>query len=513
MSMLSNTKIINELNAIRDSFIKTRPKMEMNSFVSSRKTPYNLGDGSQHRLKTFLQGGGAPMNMKHPLSYGSINGNTLHPDPLYSGIVYRPVKGGAMLGDNMPLNGGNYSESDSNYSDSDYSDSDEEGGDLMSESSEGEYSSGDEGGGVYDDYIKPAGKALGSTLYNVGKTAFHDVVVPVGKELLKDAIMGALVGAGHSRVYGGVLTGTKEEFYHILKKIDPSFKLSRHHTKKQLRDEVYKHLKGHMSPTDLKTLHFLDAFASHNYNLNDPMHRSEKIQGGLNGTKKELKELLKVMYPDLDFKKMSKSEIVKHIVSHVDASKSEEATAHYAKKVAKEEARKAKHKEPEELPFTFTEFEQPTQPHTEKEEIVELVKKPRGRPKVEKPVKEKKPRGRPKVEKPVKEKKPRGRPKVDKPVKEKKEPKKRAMSTKKIAPVHHPVSQPLEELEEMFKEIEKPKQNDDDENFGIAGGKIKKLIGTRRGNRARGAIVAEVMKKHGLNLAQASKYVSQHNLY
>ena len=30
---------------------------------------------------------------------------------------------------------------------------------------------------------------------------------------------------------------------------------------------------------------------------------------------------------------------------------------------------------------------------------------------------------------------------------------------------------------------------------------------------ARGAIVAEVMKKHGLNLAQASKYVKEHGLY
>ena len=482
--MLSNQKIINELNAIRDSFIKTRPKMDMNSFVSSQKQAYNLGDGSHHRLKTFLQGGGAPMNMKHPLSYGSINGNTLHPDPLYSGIVYRPVKGGAMLGDNMPLNGGNYSESDSDSDDSDYSDSDDEGGDLMSESSEGEYSSDDEGGGVYDDYIKPAGKALGSTLYKVGKSAFHDVVVPVGKELLKKAIMGALVGAGnHSRVFGGRLTGTKEEFTHILKKIDPSFKASRKHTKNDLRNEVYKHLGSTMSSKDLKTLHYLDALA--NFNVEpDLKYGKIKTEGGLNGKKKELQELLKVMYPDLDFKKMSKEQIVKHIVSHIDESK--------------EEARQAKHKKPEELPYTYTEFEAPQQPHTEKEEIVELVKKPRGRPKVEKPVKEKKPRGRPKVEKPVKE------------------PKKKAMSTKIIAPVHHPVSQPLEELEEMFKEIEKqidvenPKQNDD---FIQTGGKIKKLIGTRKGNRARGAIVAEVMKKHGLNLAQASKYVSQHNLY
>jgi len=42
---------------------------------------------------------------------------------------------------------------------------------------------------------------------------------------------------------------------------------------------------------------------------------------------------------------------------------------------------------------------------------------------------------------------------------------------------------------------------------------IKKLVGTKRGNRARGDIVAEVMKKHGLSLSQASKYVKEHDLY
>jgi hypothetical protein len=42
---------------------------------------------------------------------------------------------------------------------------------------------------------------------------------------------------------------------------------------------------------------------------------------------------------------------------------------------------------------------------------------------------------------------------------------------------------------------------------------IKKLVGTKRGNRARGDIVAEVMKKQGLTLGEASKYVSKHNLY
>lgn len=42
---------------------------------------------------------------------------------------------------------------------------------------------------------------------------------------------------------------------------------------------------------------------------------------------------------------------------------------------------------------------------------------------------------------------------------------------------------------------------------------IKKLVGTKRGNRARGDIVAEVMKKEGLSLSQASKYVKEHDLY
>ena len=42
---------------------------------------------------------------------------------------------------------------------------------------------------------------------------------------------------------------------------------------------------------------------------------------------------------------------------------------------------------------------------------------------------------------------------------------------------------------------------------------IKKIVGTKRGNKARGDIVAEVMKKQGLSLGEASKYVSKHNLY
>lgn len=49
--------------------------------------------------------------------------------------------------------------------------------------------------------------------------------------------------------------------------------------------------------------------------------------------------------------------------------------------------------------------------------------------------------------------------------------------------------------------------------YPVGGRGIKKLVGTKKGNRARGDIVAEVMKKHGLSLGEASKYVSKNNLY
>jgi hypothetical protein len=89
---------------------------------------------------------------------------------------------------------------------SDYSSSDEEeGGALMYQQPKADkYKGGDlsqmtkeelmemiQGGGIYDDYIKPAGKFLG----HVGKEIVNDIIVPVGKELVKDAVRGAVTGA------------------------------------------------------------------------------------------------------------------------------------------------------------------------------------------------------------------------------------------------------------------------------------------------------------------------------
>jgi hypothetical protein len=39
------------------------------------------------------------------------------------------------------------------------------------------------------------------------------------------------------------------------------------------------------------------------------------------------------------------------------------------------------------------------------------------------------------------------------------------------------------------------------------------IVGHKRGERVRGDIVAEIMRKHGLSLGAASKYVKEHNLY
>jgi hypothetical protein len=47
----------------------------------------------------------------------------------------------------------------------------------------------------------------------------------------------------------------------------------------------------------------------------------------------------------------------------------------------------------------------------------------------------------------------------------------------------------------------------------VKGGKIKKIVGTKRGNNVRGAIVADLMKKHGMKLGEASKYAKVHGLY
>ena len=112
-SILSSQKLINEIDAIKNDFIQSRPHMVMSVFKSTRR-----GDGRTNKYDTaeqprFLRGGGSPAFQKHPLGYQPPGGSTLTTDPLFSGVVYRPVpKGGAMLKAPLPLTG---EDSDSDY--------------------------------------------------------------------------------------------------------------------------------------------------------------------------------------------------------------------------------------------------------------------------------------------------------------------------------------------------------------------------------------------------------------
>jgi hypothetical protein len=447
MRFLSNQQIINDINETKKQYIKTRPEMFIKPYVNNREK-YNLGH--ENRVQHFI--GGFKSMGQHPFPYGTSGGDTSQPDPLitrgatsniygagfatFADYNNRDVnRGGALLSEKFPLHGGFYSDSESD-SESDYSSSDDEGGFLSSSSEENE-SSDEEGAGIYDDYVKPAGQALGRTLFDVGKHAFHDVVVPIGKDLLKKAIMGAVLGAGH-RVYGGRLTGSKAEFIHILSKIDPSFKPHRKNTKNDLRNEVYKHLESTMKKKDLETLHYLDTLASYHF---DPNQQYGAIKGGLGGNKKELEQIIKKMYPSIDFKRMKKEEIIK-IIKHGPEEE----------------------KEDEEVIINHPE----SPPSYEESQSHELI-----------------------MPEPVK----RGRP-----------AKKRPMSTKIIVPVS--VKEPVKRGRPA-----KPKAEKAEPKKRGAKPKVEKLVGTRRGNNARGAIVAEIMKKKGLSLGQASKYVSENKLY
>jgi len=382
--MLSNQKIINEIKASQRDFVNTRPEMIFKPFVNNRaERDYNLGDRGRGIMKDVI--GGYKSLGQHPRYSNSINGNTAYPDPLLGGAVNRPLyrnyaefnnRGGALLEEKMPLTGGYHSDSDfHSESDEENSSSESESDEENSEESESDDMEGGEmckGAGVYDDYIKPAGKVL----YDTGKEIFKDIVVPVGKEILKDTIKGVLMGAGR--------------------------------------------------------------------------------KGGLSGTKKEFLHILKAMYPDIDFSKKSKKELM--------------------------------------------------------EEIKKVIPKTDFIPPLE--TTEPKKRGRPKSDKPKAEPKKRGRPKSDKPI-EPKEPKKRGRPSK-VKKTDEP-NKHLDDLEDMFKEVleqpEPPQKTKKTKKTKKEGAGIKKIVGTKTGEKVRGDVVAEVMKKQGLSLGQASKYVSEHNLY
>jgi hypothetical protein len=170
-AILSNQRLINEIDSIRDNFIQSRPHMAMSVFKSTRKH----GDRRTNKYDNIVdrpifkddRGAGSPAFQSHPLGYQPPGGSTLHPDPLFSGVVDRPVpKGGAMLKRNMPLTGEDSSD-------------DEGAGYLNGYSSSDDEDDYDDGAGLVDD--------VKETYHKLSKKS-HEAIEklrPYGKEILK----------------------------------------------------------------------------------------------------------------------------------------------------------------------------------------------------------------------------------------------------------------------------------------------------------------------------------------
>jgi hypothetical protein len=235
--MLSNQKIINELDKITTDYIKTRPKMIFKPFISNKaEKDYNLGDNR----------GGFKSLGQHP--YPGSRVQTLYPDPLLGGARFKTMadfnnrtsnSGGALMSQKMPLTGGEHSDSDY-LSDSDYSSSEYSSSDSDYET-DSECDSDYEGGDIYEDYIKPVAKGV----YEIGK----EIVVPVGKELLKEAILGLMMGAGINSDMEGGLSGTKQEFLHILKTMYPNIDFKKKN-KAELKEEILKAITASVNEKD-----------------------------------------------------------------------------------------------------------------------------------------------------------------------------------------------------------------------------------------------------------------------
>jgi hypothetical protein len=171
--------MIDEINASKKSYIHETPQYRHEQFSSQQ----------QKRFSNRKSDG------PHPFSQQPSQ--TMYEDPLVVGSTHRfgnflEYNNRSISSETKHLHGGALMyKQPSGESDSDeYSSSDEEGGELGCKTRD-ELLEMVEGAGIYEDYVKPAGRFLG----NIGKEVFSDVIVPVGKELVKNAVKGAITGA------------------------------------------------------------------------------------------------------------------------------------------------------------------------------------------------------------------------------------------------------------------------------------------------------------------------------
>jgi hypothetical protein len=291
--------VLDEIQASQRNFIKSSPT-------------YSTFDFASNMQKKFANRKSVGRN---PFPSGSQQ--TLYPDPLYTGNLRHfktfgdynnrdDCEGGALLYDSMPKGG------------------------EMSESSEDEYSSGDdedeEGAGIYDDYIVPFGKTLG----NIGKHVFTDVVIPVGKEVLKEAVMAKLKGGDHEC---GGLGASKAEYVKMLGKINGRYGVKEEHLKK-LKARDLKKMLMHNDPEALAELSVAMA-PKHRKARKDKGTKRQKYEkidfgvspeelgeGGLVGTKPEFKKILGEMFPHhklpKQFEKLDKQQLKDMILADSD---------------------------------------------------------------------------------------------------------------------------------------------------------------------------------------------------
>jgi hypothetical protein len=556
--MLSNQKIINELDKITTDYIKTRPKMTFKPFVSNKaERDYNLGD---HR-------GGFKSLGQHP--YPGSRSTTLHPDPVFGGARFKTMAdfnnrvsnyGGALMSQNMPLTGGEHSDSDylsdSDYSSSDYSSSDSDSDSDYETDSESDYDSDYEGGDIYEDYVKPVAKGV----YEIGK----EIVVPVGKEILKEAILGLMMGAGIN-MEGG-LSGTKQEFLHILKTMYPNIDFKKKN-KAELKEEILKAISSSQNEKDdlkrEKAKQKLQKMVLKNIKQMDKSDKYYKKESDFYNKKqqKELKEnekLLNLYRPKEEKVKKPRAKAPSRAKAPKPKgpAKPRGRPANLQKKELKrlkqmDKADKKLKKEADML------LKQQRKQARENKELLKKFKpkaprKPRkvnpNRPKTkaqlnaERVASDKAQRDRDKIRKKQKQiDNARARIRVRIMNMEDKIKNATRQSTKdkyqinlngllndlkmfdlKYKDYFEPISNIIvkkQEPEEVYEEDFEDYDSDDDFLKSItgpevkSGGKIKKILRSKRGEKVRGDIVAEIMRKKKLSLPQASKYVKDHGLY
>ena len=196
MTSYMSPHMIDEVNASKKSYIHETPQYVQWGFLGQQDKRFmnRKSDGghpfSQQPSQTYYE---------DPLIVGSKEhhkGSFLQYNNRAVESSTKHLSGGAMM----------YQQpQDSDSSDYSSSSDEEEGGALMYQQPKADkYKGGDlsqmtkeelmemiQGGGIYDDYIKPAGKFLGK----IGSEVVNEIIVPVGKELVKDAVRGAVTGA------------------------------------------------------------------------------------------------------------------------------------------------------------------------------------------------------------------------------------------------------------------------------------------------------------------------------